>query len=166
VSIAVFLVTAAILLVASFSVVTGRDLVRSVLWLAIALAGTAVLFVLLHAEFIAAVQILLYTGGIITLMLFGIMLTARITGVRIGVASAGRLRGILISMGVFGVLIWGLLASPGVYVAREGPDPESATRLIGASFLTDYLLPMEVLSLLLLAVMIGAIVLARRRDPS
>jgi len=163
---AVFLVVAVVLLVASVSVVLGRDLVRSVLWLALMLAGTAVLFVLLHAEFIATVQILLYTGGIITLMLFGIMLTARITGVRISVGSTGRLRGALAAGGVLAVLTWALLASPGAMVAREGPDPESVTRLVGAAFLTDYLLPMEVLSLLLLAVMIGAIVLARRRDPS
>ncbi len=165
-SVALFLAVAAVLLVASFSVVTGKDLVRSVLWLAVALAGTAVLFVLLQAEFIAAVQILLYTGGIITLMLFGIMLTARITGVRIVVGSAGRIRGALVAIGVFAVTAWAVLASPAAYVAREGPDPESTTRLIGASFLTEYLLAMEVLSLLLLAVMIGAIVLARRRDPS
>ncbi|MBN1337431.1 MAG: NADH-quinone oxidoreductase subunit J [Deltaproteobacteria bacterium] len=165
-NVALFVVVAAVLLAASISVVAGRELVRSVLWLAVALASTAVLFVLLHAEFIAAVQILLYTGGIITLMLFGVMLTARITGVRIAVGSAGRVRGGLVAVGVFATLAWGILASQGTIVAHEPLDPESTTRLLGAAFLTDYLLPMEVLSLLLLAVMVGAIVLARRRDPS
>ncbi|MEZ4655213.1 MAG: NADH-quinone oxidoreductase subunit J [Candidatus Eisenbacteria bacterium] len=63
--------------------VVSRDLVHSVLWLAVALVSTAGLFITLNAEFLAAVQILLYTGGVITLMLFGIMLTRRLATARV-----------------------------------------------------------------------------------
>ena len=70
-----FGIVAACLLLAALFVVTSKNLVHAVLWLAVTLASTAALFVLLQAPFLAGIQILLYTGGVITLMLFGVMLT-------------------------------------------------------------------------------------------
>jgi NADH-quinone oxidoreductase subunit J len=159
----VFGLTAIVLLIAAFSVVTARDLIRCVLWLAVALVSTAVLFVVAEAEFIAAVQILLYTGGIITLMLFGVMLTARITSAKVEVESFERLRGAVVALTLFGLMAWAILTSE----LPAGPATlgEDVTREVGRLFLTDWLLPMELLSVLLLAVMIGAIALARRKDP-
>jgi len=159
----VFGLTAIVLLVAAFSVVIAKDLIRCVLWLAVALASTAILFVIAQAEFIAAVQILLYTGGIITLMLFGVMLTARITGVKIEVGASDRLRGAIVALGLFAAMAWAILTSE----LPAGPPslPETVTQDLGRLFLTDWLLSMELLSVLLLAVMIGAIALARRKDP-
>jgi NADH-quinone oxidoreductase subunit J len=159
----VFGLTAFVLLVAALSVVTAKDLIRCVLWLAVVLASTAVLFVIAQAEFIAAMQILLYTGGIITLMLFGVMLTARITGVKIEVGGSDRLRGAAVAVGLFAAMAWAILTTD--LPAGAAPLPETVTQDLGRLFLTDWLLPMELLSVLLLAVMIGAIALARRKDP-
>jgi NADH-quinone oxidoreductase subunit J len=70
-----FGITAVLLLASAFMVVSSRDLVRAVLWLAVSLAFTAVAYVQLRADLLAALQIMLYTGGVITLMLFAVMLT-------------------------------------------------------------------------------------------
>ncbi len=164
-SMLVFLPVAVVVLVAAISIVTGTELVRGVLWLAVALLGTAVLYVLLDADFIAAVQVLLYTGGIITLMLFGLMLTARITSTKVTITSHGKLKGAVSAVALFAVLAWAILSSP-LPEAAPGATAALDAKAIGAGFLTTWLLPMEVLSVLLLAVMIGAIVLARKGDPS
>ncbi len=71
---------AAVLLGSSLLVVLSRNLFHSVLWLAAALVATAGLFLLLHAEFLAAVQVLLYAGGVVTIVVFAIMLTERLAG--------------------------------------------------------------------------------------
>lgn len=159
-----FGVMAVILLFSAIRVVTSDNLVRSVLWLALTLGATAILFVMLSAPFLAGIQILLYTGGVITLMLFGVMLTNRETGVIIANESSSSARGGLVAAATFGVIASALFSSSDALPVRaEGADPVS-TAALGRSFLTEHVLAFEVLSLLLLAAMIGAIVLARRSD--
>ncbi len=155
-----FGVVAAALLFSAFKVVTTRNLVHGVLWLGLTLATTAAAFVLLKATFLAAMQLLLYTGGVLTLMLFGIMLTARVEGVEVPVESDNRGRAALLAVGVFAVFAWTILNTP----MPTAPGAAFSAQAIGASFLTDHLLAFEVLSLLLLAAMVGAIVLARTGD--
>src|SRR5262249_53980005 len=101
-----FGIIAAVLLFSALRVVSARNLVHAVLWLALTLSTTAVLFVWLGAAFLAAIQILLYTGGVITLMLFGVMLTRRLEGVRIENETAPRRRGpaLLAATALFGLL--------------------------------------------------------------
>jgi NADH-quinone oxidoreductase subunit J len=159
-----FIVLALVILTAALQVVRSSDLVHTVFWLALALIGTAGLFVHLHADFIAAVQVLLYTGGVITLMLFGVMLTRRISGVRIAVGSKNVFGGAAIAVATLGLIATAIMKDPMTQVATADaftPDTEA----LGAVFLTDLMLPFEVLSLLLLAAMIGAITLARKVDP-
>lgn len=159
-----FFVVATALLVAAFRVVTSQNLVHTVLWLGISLALTAVVFLMLHAPFLAAIQIILYTGGVLTLMLFGVMLTNRDQGLiavpnpqhRIGA-------GVLLAAAVFGMLVLAVLRTPNL------PSSEPVvitTQALGVAFFTEHLLAFEVLSLLLLAAVLGAIVLARRGDPA
>ena len=135
-------------------------------WLALTLMGTAALFVHLHADFIAAVQVLLYTGGVITLMLFGVMLTRRLSGVHITHGSKNIAIGVIASVAVLGLVSAAIYKDPMTQVAHAGPFPAD-TEAIGALFLTPdkLMLPFEVLSILLLAAMIGAITLARKVDP-
>lgn len=153
------------LLVAGRKVVVSRDLVHSVLWLGVALVATAGLFVTLQAEFLAAVQIMLYTGGVITLMLFGVMLTRRLSGdARIEHGSSHRLRGALLALVSFALVA--ITVSRASETGRPiSSGPLGDTRELGSLVLRDLMLPFEALSVLLLAAMIGAIVLARKVDP-
>jgi len=148
-------------------VVRSRDLVHSVLWLALTLVSTAVAYVVLHADFLAAVQVLLYTGGIVTLMLFAIMLTRRLEGRSfIEHGSSGRLRAALAAAAVLGLTITAVLGT--LPFSQGGPTPQLPvdTAALGRIFLGPLVLPFELLSVLLLAAMIGAITLARRDEPS
>ncbi len=153
-----------VLIFSGTRVVTCENLVRSVLWLALTLCATAVLFLMLSAPFIASIQLMLYTGGVITLMLFGVMLTNRDVGVIVVNERSSSTRAGLVASAVFGVFAAALFGSRDVLPERPSDALEITTAVLGQSFLTDHLLAFEVLSLLLLAAMVGAIVLARRRD--
>jgi NADH-quinone oxidoreductase subunit J len=153
---------ALVIVISGLCVTFSRDLVRSVLWLALVLFSTAILFITLRADFIAAVQVLLYTGGVVTLMLFGIMLTHRLEGARLLHETHGRGRAAVVCTAIFAIMVSAILQSP---LPEPSADPAFIdTAQLGEAFLTEWLLPFEVLSMLLLAVMIGAIVLARKKD--
>ncbi len=157
-----FAVVAAVMLFSAFRVVTSGNLVHTVLWLAITLASTAVGFVMLDAPFLAAIQLILYTGGVLTLMLFGIMLTQRAEGTHVPNESSGIVRGAVTAGLLFSVMATAILET-GSRLPTAGRLDVSVEAL-GKSVLTSHLLAFEVLSVLLLAVMVGAIVLARRKD--
>jgi NADH-quinone oxidoreductase subunit J len=159
-----FGIIAACLMLSALFVVGSRNLVRSVLWLAITLGTTAALFVFLGATFLAGIQILLYTGGVVTLMLFGVMLTRRHEGVFVEneTAPTRRVPAALTAAALLGVIAGATYRTPGLPAA---PGRRPTTEEIGRSFLTEHLLAFEVLSLLLLGAMIGAIVLSRKLDP-
>ncbi|RME26078.1 MAG: NADH-quinone oxidoreductase subunit J, partial [Deltaproteobacteria bacterium] len=80
-----FAVVALLLVGSALMVVLSMDLVHTVLWLAVGLVTTAVVYVALSADFLAAAQVLLYTGGVVTLMLFAVMLTRRLAGAGVAV---------------------------------------------------------------------------------
>lgn len=149
-------------LASAVQVVRTTDLVHAVLWLALSLLGTAGLYVTLDAGFLAAIQVLLYTGGVVTLMLFAVMLSRR-TG---GEIPAGGATG-FVRAAIAGLAVFGLVASA---VLRDASASSTAlgtldAKALGALLLSDaYALPFEVLSVLLLAAMVGAILLARRKD--
>jgi NADH-quinone oxidoreductase subunit J len=153
-------VLAVIVLGASLGVVLARNLFHSVLWLALALVGTAGLFLLLHAEFLAAVQVLLYAGGVVTIVVFAIMLTERLVGESIRQMNRG--------------VAWGAAAAGGVFVALAGailrarPGRAPATGLdtaaLGRAVLTEWVLSFELLGILLVAALLGALYLARTEE--
>ena len=157
-----FTAIALVILTAALQVVQSRDLVHTVFWLALTLMGTAALFVHLDAEFLAAVQVLLYTGGVVTLMLFGVMLTRRIDGVRIIHESGDKTRAILCSVALFGCIAHSILGDPAS--ASTTRFDMADTEALGQLFLQNMVLPFELLSLLLLSAMVGAIALARKVD--
>jgi NADH-quinone oxidoreductase subunit J len=157
-----FGIIAACLVLSALFVVGGKNLIHCVLWLGVTLAMTAVLFVFVGAPFLASIQVLLYTGGVLTLMLFGVMLTRRHERLVIEneTSPQRRVPAFLAAAAFFGIVAVATRRSelPSVHGA---PTP---TAEIGRSFLTEHLLAFEVLSVLLLAAMIGAIVVARRLD--
>ena len=115
---------------ASLGVVLARNLFHSVLWLALALVGTAGLFVLLHAEFLAAVQVLLYAGGVVTIVVFAIMLTERLVGDSLRQTNRGIVAGALAALAVFVGLAGTILraARPGTRRGPSSPPRRSAAR--------------------------------------
>jgi NADH-quinone oxidoreductase subunit J len=159
----VFAALSIAMLVCAVSTVHSKDLVRAVLWLAATLLATAALYAMLDAPFLSGVQVLTYVGGVVTLMIFGVMVTRRHDRSRAAAANAQRLRGALAAAALFAVLC--------AAIAKTDLSGEAATQPIGtsqiASSLFDtYLIAFEALSLLLLAAIVGAVVLARRRDPA
>jgi NADH-quinone oxidoreductase subunit J len=151
------------LVASALGVVRAQNLVHSVFWLAAVLLCTAVLFVTLHAPFLAGIQVVLYTGGVITLMLFGVMLTDRDPGTDIPSPQERTLQAGAVSAGTLAVLLTAIWRTP--ELANLRPVPPGDAQAIGAQFLGPHVIAFEALSVLLLAAMIGAIVLARKKDP-
>ena len=158
-----FGVVAAIILLSAVSVVRSNDLIRAVLWLGLSLFGTALMYGMLDAPFLAGVQVLTYIGGVVTLLIFGVMVTRRHTGEVIEAGSVGGARAFLVAAGFFGVMAWAIKRTP---LPENDPLPPVAIGSLARALLGDYLFAFEVSSLLLLAAMIGAVVLARRKDPA
>jgi NADH-quinone oxidoreductase subunit J len=152
---------ALLLLGGALGTVLTRNLVHSVLCLALVLVATAGLYARLLAGFLAGVQVLLYAGGVATLMIFGVMLTSRMDGRPMRHESRGIARGALAALALAGLLGSAVMTLP---LPREGLTPPPGAREIGAAFLTEYVLAFEVLSVLLVAAMVAAIVIARKSD--
>ena len=137
---------------------------RNIIYSAFSLLGTfggvAGLYVFLGADFVAAVQLLIYVGGILILILFAVMLTHRITEVEVTNRAAGRIPALII----IGVLIYLLLQTvqETPWVKAKEITYAATTGRIGDLFLENYLLPFELASLVLLVAMIGAVVLSRK----
>ena len=157
---AVFYLLAAFTLGAALLVVLATNIVHSAIALVFTFFGVAALYVLLDAEFLAAVQVLLYVGGITILLLFAIMLTSRISarGVKIMNEQAGI--SALVVFAIFALMAYANLM--GIVPAGPPPPASYATASLGRLLLTTYVLPFEAVSILLLAAMVGAIILARR----
>jgi NADH-quinone oxidoreductase subunit J len=160
ISTAVFYLIALITVGSAAVVAFSRNIIYSAFSLLGTFAGVAGLYVFLGADFVAAVQLLIYVGGILVLILFAVMLTHRITDVEITNRAAGRVPALII-VGVFlALLIQTVRDTPWIRVKEVVHQPTTAN--IGDLFLESYLLPFELASLVLLAAMIGAVVLSRK----
>ena len=163
-----FYILAAILVTFSILTVTARNPVRSAVYLISALISVAGLFFLLEAEFVGAVQILVYVGGIMVLFLFVIMLVSvrEVTGQakvvrqwKTGVALALLLMAFLTFLVVKGTRVFEkAMAKPAVIQELDTRNTES----VGTLLYSTYLLPFEIASVLLLVAIIGAVVLAKK----
>jgi len=145
----------------SLGVVLARNLFHSVLWLALALVGTAVLFLFLHAEFLGAVQVLLYAGGVVTIVVFAIMLTERLTGQSIRQMNRGIVPGAAAAALVFLAVAGTILRARRAGIAAGSPP---TTAELGRAVLTEWVLAFEVLGVLLVAALLGALYLARTEE--
>lgn len=157
-----FWVLAVLLLGSSLGVVLSKNLFHAVLWLALALVATAGVFLLLQAEFLAAVQVLLYAGGVVTVVVFAIMLTERLVGARLGQMNRGMGAGLAVSGAVFAGLLALLLRAE--LPAAPAALPPEATGALGQALLTRYVLPFELLGVLFVAALLGALYFARREE--
>ena len=153
---------AAVLVGSALAVVLSKNLFHSVLWLALALTGTAGVFLLLDAEFLAAVQLLLYAGGIVTIVVFAIVVTERLVGERISQTSRRIAIGALASLALAALVVSAIVQRP--LAAAPPPASGDLTRAIGESVLTRFVLPFELLAVLMLAAMLGAVYFARPEE--
>ncbi len=150
---------AAFTVIAGLFVVLDRNIVHSAVALIFSFCGVAGIYVLLDAEFLAAVQVLIYVGGITILLLFAIMLTTRIAA-RVDIFNEQKWPSLVIAVLITGVLVYASVT--GIQISAQAPRlPETAPTL-GRLLLTTHVLPFEVASVLLLAALVGAIILARR----
>jgi NADH-quinone oxidoreductase subunit J len=160
ITLAIFYILAAFTVWAAAVVVLGKNIVRAAVALIFAFCGMAGLYVLLDAEFLAAVQVLIYVGGITILLLFAIMLTSRISSASVRVINDQAVLSAIVAVGLLVGLVYAAMRG---IPAMSGPPqlPETAP-FLGRALLTTYVLPFEVVSILLLAGMVGAIILARK----
>ena len=154
-------VLAVLILGSGVGVVLARNLFHSVLWLALTLTSTAGVFLLLHAEFLAAAQVLLYAGGVVTIVVFAIMLTERLVGESVAQMNRGIAWGLCVAVGVFAAIALVVWRAP---MRPPGGAAGLTTAGLGGDLLTTWVLPFEALAILLVAALLGALYLARVED--
>jgi NADH-quinone oxidoreductase subunit J len=157
----VFAVFAAITVGSALVVVLARSLIYNAFALLGTFFGVAGLYVILGADFLAATQLLIYVGGILVLLLFGVMLTHKIYDLDLRSEVTQFLPGLIVSAGVFGILTLTAVRTPWAGGAGRAPSP--TTEEIGGLFLGQYLMPFWAASILLLVALIGAAMIVRRK---
>jgi NADH-quinone oxidoreductase subunit J len=156
----IFYFLAFVTIVSAMGVAFSNNIVYSAFSLMGTLLGAAGLFVMLAADFVAVVQVLIYVGGILVLTLFAVMLTHRIADVRISNRSLGRFPALLV-IGVIGFVMI-RVAVRTTWHRVDVVVAEPTTYGIGDGFLSTYILPFELASMVLLAALVGAVVLSRK----
>ena len=155
-----FYIVAAVTVISALGVCIARNIVRMAVWLFIALSWIAFLYFLLAATFLGAIQLIVYVGGTLILLIFGVMLTSRSPWVRFDppkmeIAAAAVVCGALL-------VTLCIVLCRAVWPAAEGAAPGVSVADLGRGLLTTYLVPFEVAGVLLMIVMVGAAHLARQ----
>jgi NADH-quinone oxidoreductase subunit J len=156
----IFYLFAAITILSAFFVVTTRNIIHSAYYLLFTFFGVAGIYVLLGADFIAIVQLVVYIGGILILLLFGVMLTNKITHVQIKTGTIKIVPAALAVALFAGILVTALLNTKWKTINSE--LPLSTTHSLGLLLLQQYAVAFELLGILLLIALIGAASMARK----
>lgn len=166
VELVIFYAFAALIVLSAVLMTASKNIFHSALYLALSLFGVAAIFVLLNSYFLAGIQVLIYIGAVVILTIFVINLTREITGKLIPQTNKQVIPAILASLLTAGLIIltviktdWGTRISQGVGAANR----DSAS-IIGKQLLTDFVLPFEIASVLLLAALIGAVVIVSKDE--
>jgi NADH:ubiquinone oxidoreductase subunit 6 (subunit J) len=158
-----FYVISALTLAGGLAAVLPKNTVHCALALTVAFAGLALLFLKLDAQFAGFAQILVYIGAVAILVVFAILLTRGSETPSGGIYSKHGLAGLVIAAGVFAVLSWAVLASVRGLPGPEGTPsatPTVTVLMIGNALMGRYVLPLEIVALLLTAALIGAVIVA------
>ncbi len=152
--------------IAAIGVVALPNIFHAALCLMLVLIGVAGMFVAMHAEFLAVVQILLYVGGVMTIVIFAVMMTERL-----GTYWAPQHNGLILpalgAASLVFLILFKLLMRPTWPIRPETEAAQTSVPQLGAAFLGPYLFPFEVISIILIAVLIGALIVAKRdKEPS
>lgn len=160
----VFYALAALTLSSAAIMVFSRNVIYSAVGLLFSFVGVAGFYVLLAADFVAVVQILIYVGGILVLLLFGVMLSQRITSIAMSTGTMQIVPAILVVAGVLVILVRMIYSTSWNEITPAEYMPTTET--IGTLLMTEYLIPFEIASVLLLAALIGAAFMARKEKAS
>jgi len=156
----IFYLFAAVTLVSAFFVVTSRNIVHAAFYLLFTFFGVAGIYVMLGADFVAIVQLIVYVGGILILLIFGVMLTNKITEVDIKTGTLHTLPA-AIGVGLFTGIVGAVILNTEWKVV-DSELPNSTLSAIGNSLITEYVVVFELLGILLLVALIGAASMARK----
>ncbi len=156
-----FVLMSIIAIAGALLVVTTRRLFHSALALVLSFVGMAGLYILLEAEFLAAVQVLIYVGAVAILIIFAIMVTRHLMDPKAKAFNEQWWVAALVGALLFVVLVVAIVKVP--WPVSASPAPADSIAMLGASFVGEYLVPFEVASVLLMVALIGAIIIARER---
>ena len=163
----VFWILSIVIMVSGFMVVTLKNIFHCALFLILCLFSVAGIFILLDAEFLAAAQVLIYVGAVSILLIFAIMLTSNLASKKIRQSNENVLVAFFVCVTFVisaGMLLAKTYESVWSKMTPEGTLPTQNVLTLGKYLMTEFMLPFEVVSVLLLAAMIGAIVLAREEN--
>jgi NADH-quinone oxidoreductase subunit J len=168
-----FYIFGIIALLSAVLVITQKNVVHSAVFLAATLLAVAGIFLTLHAEFLAGVQVIVYVGGILVLFVFVIMLIALEKSIIERQYNRQWIVALIVAALLIAEFLFVLLRGKDSFVLAEGSAPATVSRfgftgnsqLVGEALYTNYLLPFEIASILLLVAIVGAVVLAKRRTP-
>ena len=158
----VFWFIAIFTVISAITVVVNNQLLYSAIALLFTLFGVAGMYIFLWADFIAGVQLLVYIGGINVLIIFGIMLTNRISSVRLSQTNVQQGTGGVVGLWTFIMLT--VVITKTQWYQSPGIEPSSTVYELGTLLMTKYLLPFEAASILLLGALIGAAILSRQEN--
>lgn len=158
----VFWFIAIFTVISAITVVVNNQLLYSAIALLFTLFGVAGMYIFLWADFIAGVQLLVYIGGINVLIIFGIMLTNRISSVRL--SQTNMQQGIGGVVGLWTFIMLTVVITKTQWYQSPGIEPSSTVYELGTLLMTKYLLPFEAASILLLGALIGAAILSRQEN--
>tara|TARA_B100001750_G_C15067985_1_gene379670 strand:+ start:10 stop:519 length:510 start_codon:yes stop_codon:yes gene_type:complete len=164
----IFTILALITVLSSVYLVTSKNLVRSAVALFFTLFGLAGFYIMLYADFVAGAQILIYVGGILVLIIFGVMLTNKMDKPSIANSSQNQVVAAFVCLILFIAQLFVILKTDwktNLPLNSDGLiDKEGTVRTIGEQLMSNYVLPFEIVSILLLAALIGAATLARKKN--
>jgi NADH-quinone oxidoreductase subunit J len=161
----IFYIIAFVMILSALAVATLKNIFHAALFLVITLFMVAAIYILLSAEFLAAVQVLIYVGAVSVLLIFAVMLTAQLTNYNIRQTNEQSLPALLISVCFVAVVIFAIVTNlkiGGFPLAQNTEVAGQNTAELGTLLMKDFILPFEVVSVLLLGALIGAIVIAKK----
>jgi NADH-quinone oxidoreductase subunit J len=158
-----FAIIAAMTIAAAVAAMSLRNLVHCALALTVAFAGLAAAYLQLGAQFVGFTQLLVYVGAVAILVVFAILLTRSGEAPQQSVLSSGWLTGIFVAVVVLGVLVYAI-AKSSVNQSVNPSQTEITVRQIGDALMNKFVLPLEVVGLLLTAALIGAVIIAMKEE--
>lgn len=159
-----FYALALLIVLSAWSVMLSDNIVRMAVYLLLTLGGVAGFYFMLSAEFLAAVQLIVYAGGTLILIVFGVMLTSKNPFLQLRVQAWEKVVGGVVGLLIAGLMIFAWLRTPLPQGAALDSHGFNQIQAIGRALLSTYLVPFEISAVLLLIVMIGAAYMARGRS--
>ena len=158
-----FIILAVLTITAAVAAMTLRNLVHCALAVAVTFVGLAATYLNLNAQFVGFAQILVYVGAVAVLIVFAVLLTRGGEPSTDFIFSKSWFTGLAVALAVFGLLAWAITKSF-LNTNQVPPEPEATAKQIGDALMTKFVLPLEVVGLLLTAALIGAVIIAMRDE--